>query len=256
MAIITVDAEIVAIPTLIELLSVEKVRVLSKTHPMARGFRCFLGLAETPSVDDLSAMWELEYLARTIKKHLVGNVPPHQLIRNLSNEKDCRALAFEARVVASLIEPFVGELSWRRYQEGGSDILTQKPQIQVECTRVNDYSLELMAERVTEKRKLRQRTDGEGPFLLVVGTESSQDSHIFRHIGPALHDDWSEWLGRHGEVSAIYFAAPKTMAGGDRLLEIDHEHVALRFCHFTGFCVRNLKATEPLPIGFEDNWKL
>lgn len=256
MAFITVDAEITAIPRIVELLTFDKVRNLNGTHPLARGLRCYLGLLENPSIEEMCSMWELEHIARTVEKYLLGRVNERHLARHLRKAKDCRALAFEAQVISSMLEPYVERVDWRRYAEGTSDILTTNPTIQVECTLIGNYSLELMADRVTEHRKLRQRTVGEGPFLLTVGTRSSQDSHIFQDIDRAFIDQWGDWLKRHRDVSAIYFSAPRLTTVYDRLRNVDEEHAALRFQHSTGFCMRNLHATEPLPAGFEDNWRL
>jgi len=253
MPTITIDTRLVATPWLVQFIGSDQIARFGPDHPLKPISR-LQNVGDELTVHETGALFALETAARAIRAHLFQRTPDVRLIRHLRNESSCRALLFEAMVLSLLVEPYVRDVEWRRYESAGSDIVAHDPNLQIECRQLRRYSLPDMLERVTTKRKRAQRHDGEGPFLLVVGAETEQQRHIVNDLSQRLHSSLSEWMGRHPEIAGIYFAAPTDLIARGRVAPIDDDSVSIQVNHFTGFAVRNLKATDPLPPDFEQNW--
>lgn len=252
MAFLTVDADIRATPALAEYIGIESIRAFSKRHPLSSGFRSFFDLQNHSTASGIRSLLQLEQIARAIEKHLIGKVPKYRLLGNLRNERACRALVFEAQVLTFAIEPYVARAAWRRYDEGVTDIITMDPSLQVECTLVATHDLETMLRRVTTKRKLGQRSEKGGAFVLVVGTSVEAEPHILHSLTAQVRDNRDDWMGHHAEVSAILVVAPKHRDETELVQDVgDDDTLALRFEHYYTLWMRNLKAHDPLPVGFE-----
>mgnify|MGYP001604056864 CR=1 FL=1 len=115
------------------------------------------------------------------------------------------------------------------------------------------YSFEGMATRA--EAKLRQKRPGDGPYLIVVGTEEARAFHILRDMTNPLRMTLDRWMGLHPEASAFHFVAPRTMTEDERVQEIGEE-LSLQVTRFFGVTVRNQRAVDPLPQDFEKNWAI
>jgi len=254
MPLLSLEMEITASPIVRDLIGRGRIERFRHQHPLASGLRALADLEGSRAVGDFVDLLQLEIDARAIVTYLVGKGHDSRLGDDLSDERDCAALIFEGRVATLLFEPYVNRVVWRRYDGASSDLLIFGPRMQVECTQASNYDLEAMLDKATSKRKLAQRRDADGPYLLVVGTRTPSDLHIFRDITQDLQRKMSDWHGRHPEIAGIYFCAPQPIQRRDAMTRVDEDELTLRVNHYTGFAIRNLKAHEPLPTDFEKNW--
>ena len=252
MSIINIDGHLRAVPVIRSLVE-NRARRFRREHPLWAGLRAFDQWERGEFTGHLRDLFQLELDARVIIEHLIGRGWDTRIENDLAKEHECRALLHEARTAALLLKPYVASLEWRRYEKAGSDFVTSGPEMQVECTQLDRYDLAVMFERATKKR--HQRRDSEGPFVVIVGSQESSATHVFVDIQRSLNANVDDWYGRHPEVSAFHFFAPRPIEPCDVLTEIDSVALAFRFDYYTGFTARNVKAFKPLAAGFENNWR-
>jgi hypothetical protein len=252
LAIRTVDAELTAVPLLRDFMGLNRVARLDRTHPL-RAMRFLSRPDEMKSVSDVASLWGLESVARPIVRYLIEQGHDDRLRHDLRNANDCRDLLFEASAVSVLFEPFVEAISWRRYEVAASDIATLGPQMQVECTQMEDDDFDGMIKRAEEK--LRQKRQGEGAYLVVVGMGTARRLHIMNDVTDVRRRRLDDWMGRHPEASAFHLVAPRDLDESDRVTESNDGYI-LQAVRFFGVTVRNVRAADPLAVGFEDNWRL
>ena len=246
-----VDPQFTALPQIRSLIGDDVVR-FRREHPLYSGLDAMRRSETGLSVEDLQELWQTELDARPIVDLLLGRGNDERVRHDLSTESECRGLLFESRVAGLFLRPFTESVDWRRYDQG-PDFLTKGPTIQVECTQAGKHDLEAMLHKA--KRKRHQRQANAGPFIVIVGTRTGSDVHIFTEITPRIASDLDGWHPRHPEVSAVHFCAPQAIAASDSASCDRDGNIVVNVAKYTGFTVRNLRAEEPLPAGFEDNWR-
>ncbi len=220
-------------------------------HPLRAGFRAQQKLIRTGKLSgrEWRALLDLDLSARAINFDLRPTAVVDVLRNDLCSTRRGRPLLFEAHVGEFILRPNVTRLGWRRYVEGKSDFLTAEPAIQVECKLLMERA---SVKRVIEKafERVDQRSEGEGPFVLVAGCDDLIAAQDVRQV-PELVQRFAEmWFDRHREVAAVVLVlphAPEPLRASTHL----YRHTDVQMRNGSVVVLKSSVSSAPLPAGFE-----
>jgi hypothetical protein len=219
-------------------------------HPLGPAFRSLHKMLTAPgdlTAADENLVADLDLKAEAIMALAAKHCRPYELKRDLRHSESCGPLLFEASVLKFVIEQKVRSVTWRRYEEGVSDFITEGPPLQVECKLVTGH---VTVERLLKRafRNSHQGRAGEGAFVLVAGAREPIELSDQVHAVTWINNHAGEWFRRHRSVAFVVLVLPMTAPSDAVVTRLGAQGTLFDVGRV--IALRSEVANERAPIGF------